>query len=125
VSPRSRRLAAVAIAVLFTGVAALRAAPLGPSLDFRVFHAAHNDTFDDYLVMTTVRGGETVSEVAIEPVSGRFRIDGGTSMKDVKSGRRVGFQVRVTGGAVPGDAVRIVLRGAVERAYDVPLAETR
>lgn len=119
------RLASVAIAILLTGVAAVRAAPLGPSLEFRVFLTAHNDVFDDYLVMTTVRGGETAPEVAIEPVTGKLRIEGGTSMKDVKSGRRVGFTVRVTGGAEPGDAVRVVLRGPVERAYDVPLAETQ
>lgn len=117
------RLASVAIAILVTGVAAVRAAPLGPSLEFRVFHAAHNDVFDDYLVMTTVRGGEQVGEIAIEPVTGKLRIQGGTSMKGLKSGNRVGFTVRVTGGAGPGDAVRIVLRGPAERSYEVPLAE--
>lgn len=115
------RLASVAIAVLLTGVAAVRAAPLGPSLEFRVFRTAQNDRFEDYLVMTTVRGGETVPEVAIEPVSGRFRIEGGTSMKDMKSGRRVGFTVRVTGGAGPGDSVRVSLRGPAARTYEVPL----
>jgi hypothetical protein len=118
-SPRVRRLIVLAVGALACGVAVWRIAPMGPSLQFRVWRQSHNAEFDVYAVQVFVRGGEAIDEVVIEPAQGRVFILEGASMRDAAPGQTLVFQARLDGDGAGG--VRVRQRGRVAREYDVAL----
>lgn len=117
-SLRWRKLAAVVVSAAFGIAAAVRVGAVEPSLDIRVFHAAHNARFDVWNVMVSARGGEPIDEVAIEPVSGPVSFEGGTWMKDLPPQWRVSFEVHLENTA-PSGMVRILQKGKAPRSYEV------
>jgi hypothetical protein len=117
-----RLTAALAIAVVACAAATVRVASLGPTLQIVAARGAHNEQFDRYDVVVKVRGGETIDEVSVEPLSGPVRIIEGASMRDLPPAGRVTFQAVVTGGDASECSVRIFQKGRAARTYDVPLA---
>jgi hypothetical protein len=120
-APGARRAAAIAVALGLLVAAWVRVAAVEPSLVIRPWAGPKNASFDVWNVFVQSHGGETLDEVAVEPVSGQVTFDGGTSIRDLKSEWKVTFVVRVAGPPPRTAVVRVVQKGRVPRAYDVAL----
>ena len=115
-----RMLAVVAAGLAYGVTAAVRIAPITPSVDIRVLHSAHNDRWDGFMVVCKARGAEPVEELAIEAVSGPVRLVGNTSMKSLPDLWRVSFEVQLDRTGEKG-VVRVVQRGNTPKSYLVEL----
>lgn len=120
-APRARRIAAAVIALALGATSWIRVGDIEPSLKIRTWRSAHNDAFDVYSVFVESHGGETIDEIAIEPVSGPVTFEGGTSMKDLPAQWRVTFEVHIAGRNSPSGKVRIVQKGRAPKTYDIAL----
>lgn len=120
---RVRTIVALLVGAAATAAAAVRVASIEPSLDVTTWMQNANPRFETWRVMVRSRGAEPMDEVAIERVSGDVRFLGGTSMKDLPAGWKVGFEVVLEPPGGKG-AVRIVQRGATTRSYDVEIGGT-
>lgn len=119
--PSVRSAAAVATALAACVAATARMAAFGPFVEVHVTTYAKTDAYAVYYVIAKARGGATIDEVAIEPVSGPVRVLAGASIKDLAPMDRVTFQVRVEGAG--RGAVRLVQKGDGARTYDVTLGD--
>jgi hypothetical protein len=100
--------------------AAVRIAPITPSLDIQVIRATRSDRFDGFLVLCKARGAEPADELSIEAVSGPVRLPGNTSMKSLPALWRVSFEVQLERTGENG-RVRVVQKGSAPKSYEVEI----
>jgi hypothetical protein len=115
-----RTLLVVAAGLAFGVTAAVRIAPITPSLDIQVIRNTRSDRWDGFMILCKARGAEPAEELAIEAVSGPVRLPGNTSMKSLPALWRVSFEVQLERTGENG-VVRIVQRGRAPRQYEVVL----
>jgi hypothetical protein len=77
--PAWRLRAALVLAGLACAAATWRMAELQPFVQLAAYRAAKNDRFEDWHVVARARGGETIAEVSIEPLSGPVTVLYGAS----------------------------------------------
>src|SRR5262245_6724894 len=111
-----RTLAVVATGLAYGVMAAVRIAPITPSLDIRLIHSTSNPRWDGFMVVCKARGAEPAEELAIETVSGPVRLVGNTSMKSLPALWRVSFEVQLDRTGENG-VVRVVQRGSAPKSY--------
>jgi hypothetical protein len=124
------RLAVSCVLALAAGGAAwLRVAPIEPFLDVVLEPSLVNDAQAVFSIIVTARGGETIDEIRIEPVSGPVHVIGEASFKGkdatgLPAGGSTGFGVELDDPRTSRGVVRVVQKGRVERTYELTL-ETR
>jgi hypothetical protein len=97
-----------------------RLEPMVPFLDVEAHRVARTDGYEVWDVAVTARGGETIEEVTIEPVSGPAHIVGGRMYQGLRSGLTRPFRVQLDGNGNRA-VVRIEQKGAYPATKDVPL----
>jgi len=118
--PSVRTLIAAAAGLAFGVTAAVRIAPITPSLDIQVIRSTRSPRFDGFLVLCKARGAEPADELSIEAVSGPVRFPGNTSMKSLPALWRVSFEVLLERTGEHG-RVRVVQKGSAPKSYEVEI----
>lgn len=118
--PPVRTLIAAAVGLAFGVTAAVRIAPITPSLDIQLIRLDPSPTEWRFNLLCKARGAEPAEELSIEVVSGPVRLVGNTSMKSLPALWRHTFEANVerTGGK---GVVRIVQKGSAPKSYDIEL----
>jgi hypothetical protein len=118
--PSLRTLAVVAAGLAFGATAAVRIAPITPSLDIQLIRLGQERPARRFMILCKARGAEPAEELSVEVVSGPVRLVGNTSMKSLPALWRVSFEAEVER---PGDKgiVRVVQKGSAPKSYDVEL----
>ena len=121
---RNLRLAAAAVLGLGAGAALwTRAGAIEPHLDLKLRRDMRSENFDVWTITITARGGETIDEIAIEPLSGPVHFVGPRVYSPLKSGWSYAFRAQVDDPGVGKGVVRITQAGRVARTYDVALED--
>ncbi len=125
ISPRLRLAACAAFAVGMGVLAAVRVAPLSPTLEIKVRHvrAFRSESQSVYDLSIIARGGETIDEVRIELLRGAARIAPPGFTRNLAPGVRFIARVNVGGDTAVPPAVRITQKGRIDRTYDIELVE--
>lgn len=118
--PSLRTLAVVAAGLAFGVTAAVRIAPITPSLDIQLVRSTQSDRYDGFMVLCKARGAEPADELSIEVVSGPVRLVGNTAMKSLPALWRVSFEVQLERTGETG-RVRVVQKGRAPKSYEVDL----
>src|SRR5262245_13370080 len=118
--PSLRALAVVAAGLAFGVTAAVRIAPITPSLDIQVVRTTTSPQRLGYRIFCKARGAEPAEELRIEVVSGPVHLIGNTAMTSLPAMWRVGFEVQLERTGEKG-RVRVVKKGSAPESYELDL----
>jgi hypothetical protein len=123
---RALRLAAALALAAGAGVSAwTRLAPIEPFLETKLVEWFRTDETALFDLAVTVRGGETIGEIRVEPVSGPVHVAGTGWVRDVRSGITPKFRLELASPATSKARVRVLQEGRVERTYEVDVEAGR
>jgi hypothetical protein len=115
-----RALAVVVAGLAFGVTAAVRIAPITPSLDIQVLRTTTSPRFWGFMILCKARGAEPAEELTIEAVSGPVHLIGNTSLKSLPALWRASFDVQLERTGEKG-RVRVVQKGSAPKSYELEL----